>query len=278
MQTQCAGKIANLGPALILAALLPLLLVSPVAAVGVLDLAWTEPTTNNDGSQLIDLSSYRIYVGTSSGPCPGPFFMEIPSSTPAPTGMEVTHHLTGLNAGEIYFVQVTAVDASGNESVCSNEASGQARDNPGVNPVPASGENPVPASGGGGGGGGCFIATAAFGSPLAPQVHLLRNFRDRHLLPYSPGQALVHLYYRLSPPFADIIAGSDTLRAIVRFGLLPILAWTTLVLWSPPLGLAALLLTVGLLLWPTLLLLRKFRVRRSSFDIRINPFGSSVGR
>jgi len=241
----------TLGRALILAAALSLLFVSPVAAVGVLDLAWTEPTTNVDGSQLTDLASYRVYVGISSGPCPGSLFLEVPSSTSTPTGMEVTYQLRGLNVGETYFVQVTAVDTSWNESSCSNEASGQAKDNPGEGP--------------GGGGGGCFIATAAYGSPLEPQVQLLRSFRDRHLLPYSPGQALVRLYYRLSPPLADIIGGSDTLRAIVRVGLMPILAWTTLVLWSPPLGLATLLLTVGLVLWPTLRLLRHFRAIKLTF-------------
>jgi hypothetical protein len=156
--------------------------------------------------------------------------------------------LTGLNVGETYFVQVTAVDTSGNESSCSNEASGQARDDPGATTN--------------GGGGGCFIATAAFGSPLAPQVQLFRDFRNQHLLPYTIGRTFVHLYYRLSPPLADIIAGSDTLRAIVRVSLLPIIAWTTLVLWSPPLGLATLLLPIGLLLWPTLRLLRNLLARR----------------
>lgn len=252
MRTDRVLELTNLGPALILAVVLPLFLASPVAAVGVLDLAWTEPTKNVDDTPLEDLEKYRVYVGTSTGPCPGSIFVEVPSSTPTPTGVEVTYHLSGLNAGETYFVQVTAVDTSGNESACSIEASGPAKDNPGESPVAATG----------GGGGGCFIATAAYGSPLASQVQLLRNFRDRHLLPYRIGRTFVHLYYRLSPPLADVIAASETLRAVVRVGLLPILAWVTLLLWSPPLGLAALLLTLALLLWPSILLLRHLLSRR----------------
>ena len=71
---------------------------------------------------------------------------------------------------------------------------------------------------------GCFIATAAYGSPLAPQVQHLRTFRDRFLMPYSLGQWFVDLYYRYSPPLAEVLAQHDNLRAVVRTGLLPLIS------------------------------------------------------
>ena len=82
---------------------------------------------------------------------------------------------------------------------------------------------------GGGGSSGCFIATAAFGSPLAPQVDTLRTFRDRVLLTNPPGRLFVALYYRTSPPLADFIAGHDLLRAGVRTLLRPLIWLATLV-------------------------------------------------
>ena len=91
---------------------------------------------------------------------------------------------------------------------------------------------PAPASSGG----GCFIATAAFGSPLAPQVQLLREVRDTYLLPYGPGRVLVDWYYAVSPGVAGVIGRSETLRAVVRFALMPLLGWATLALWSPAIG------------------------------------------
>ena len=77
--------------------------------------------------------------------------------------------------------------------------------------------------GGGGGGGGCFIATAAFGSQLAPQVRLLRQFRDTILLAHPLGQRFVALYYTYSPPIANYIAVHGWLRAMVRICLYPLI-------------------------------------------------------
>ena len=84
--------------------------------------------------------------------------------------------------------------------------------------------------GGGGGGGGCFIATAAYGSPMASHVNILREFRDRFLLESWIGKALVNLYYKYSAPVANIIVEHANLRAVVRLCLLPAvgISWVAL--------------------------------------------------
>jgi len=91
-------------------------------------------------------------------------------------------------------------------------------------------ETPSIPSSDGGGGGGCFIATAAYGSLMEPHVKVLRDFRDRFLLVNKIGKGFVNLYYTYSPPMADFIAKHDSLRAMVRLSLLPVVgvSWIAL--------------------------------------------------
>jgi hypothetical protein len=69
---------------------------------------------------------------------------------------------------------------------------------------------------------GCFIATAAWGSALAPDVDAMRKVRDR-LRPQSTMFAVAtDLYYRSGPAAAEVLRRSDTARALVRRFLGPI--------------------------------------------------------
>jgi hypothetical protein len=74
-------------------------------------------------------------------------------------------------------------------------------------------------------GGGCFIATAAYGSPTAEQLNVLREFRDVLLRESTAGSKLVALYYKLSPPVADFISGNSFLRTLVRELLVDPVVW-----------------------------------------------------
>jgi hypothetical protein len=62
----------------------------------------------------------------------------------------------------------------------------------------------------------CFIATAVYGSPLAPEVLEFRRFRDKYLLPSKLGRAFVSCYYFVSPPVASLISRYQFLRTITR--------------------------------------------------------------
>lgn len=63
---------------------------------------------------------------------------------------------------------------------------------------------------------GCFIATAAYGSPLAPEVIIFSRYRDEVLLNSRFGIAFTKIYYFTSPPFASLISKTNFLRGIVR--------------------------------------------------------------
>ena len=76
----------------------------------------------------------------------------------------------------------------------------------------------------------CFIATAAYGSQMAPEVDTFRAFRNQFLLTNKWGTKFVRFYYHYSPKYANIIAHSETLRSLARLFLWPLLGYAWLAL------------------------------------------------
>ncbi len=109
---------------------------------------------------------------------------------------------SGLNENANYYYTVAAYSLAGNSY--SNEA------------YAATGDDT----------GGCFIATAAYGSPMETHVKTLRDFRDRFLATNDTGRFLLRLYYKYSPPLAHYIAYHNIARSVIRWALLP-LVWTS---------------------------------------------------
>ena len=83
-------------------------------------------------------------------------------------------------------------------------------------------------------GGGCLIATATFGSELAPQVQQLREIRDNVVLETESGLAFMttfnQLYYSFSPTIADFERENSFFREFVKMSLTPLL--TTLSIFN----------------------------------------------
>jgi len=81
---------------------------------------------------------------------------------------------------------------------------------------------------------GCFIATAAYGTPMAEEMQVLREFRDEYLLTNPVGRAFVGFYYKVSPPMAEFITEHPSLKPMVRAGLLPAVVMSTLAVNTTP--------------------------------------------
>jgi hypothetical protein len=106
------------------------------ADAAAINVSWTAPTTNANGTPLTDLSGYRVYLATTTPTCPGGGSHAVSSSTSRPpAGQTVSSRVTGLTASTTYFVRITAVDTSGNESACSAVASGTAHSDITVTPT-----------------------------------------------------------------------------------------------------------------------------------------------
>lgn len=106
------------------------------------------------------------------------------------------------------------------------------------------------------GGGGCFIATAAYGSALAREVFVLREFRDHYLLNNPLGQIFVSFYYAISPPIADFLARHENLRGAVRIALYPAVGFSHAVMKVPR---ETMLLILSILFFIGLILVKRRR-------------------
>jgi len=101
--------------------------------------------------------------------------------------------------------------------------------------------------GGSGGGGGCVVATAAHGDYNAPEVRILRSFRDEYLLPRSGGVQAVRAYYEHGEPVALWIAERPWAQDATRAALaVPTgIAWS-LLNWNTGQRLCAAVFLLGL--------------------------------
>jgi hypothetical protein len=69
----------------------------------------------------------------------------------------------------------------------------------------------------------CLIATAAYGTPMASEVRILRVFRNEYLLTNPIGEGFVNTYYKVSPDIALFIKEHPILKSIVRNALTPLI-------------------------------------------------------
>ena len=116
----------------------------------------------------------------------------------------------------------------------------------------------------GGGGGGCFIATAAYGSPLHPHIDILRDFRDRYLMTNALGRKFVAMYYKYSPFVAERIAKHKILKVVVRIQLLPLVALSYSTVYFGPIMTAFVFVFIFMLC--------SFRNIGNTFDIKFFLF------
>jgi len=102
----------------------------------------------------------------------------------------------------------------------------------------------------------CCVATAAYGTPMAEELEILREFRDEYLLTNPVGKSLVEFYYKVSPPMAQFITEHPSLKPVARVGLAPAVALSTIAVNTTPAEKTAIvvllvLVSVALAVWAT---------------------------
>ena len=119
--------------------------------------------------------------------------------------------------------------------------------------------------------GGCLIATASYGSELAPQVQLLREVRDNMVLQTQSGMLFMdgfnHFYYSFSPTIANYERENPAFKEAVKLTLTPLLASLTLLQYTDidsehemlGYGIGLILLNIGMYFIAPAILITKIR-------------------
>ena len=119
--------------------------------------------------------------------------------------------------------------------------------------------------------GGCLIATAAFGSEMAPQVQFLREIRDNTVLQTESGSAFMtgfnQFYYSFSPAIADYERENPVFKEAVKLTLTPLLTSLTLLQYADidsesemlGYGISIILLNIGMYFVAPAILVMKVR-------------------
>ncbi|PKN54884.1 MAG: hypothetical protein CVU56_24160 [Deltaproteobacteria bacterium HGW-Deltaproteobacteria-14] len=193
---------------------------SVVGGDGRFEVAWTDDV--NDSADV----TYTVYWDETD------FTADALGTAKHKSGIDTTSvaiESSSVENGAVYFVRVTAVDQADNVSALSDS----------LTVTPEATQDfweGYQAAGGTDPGGYCFVATAAWGTPLAGELDTLRRFRDDVLMQSAGGRAFVADYYRWGRFAAAWIADKPALRAVARVLLTPLLWLAKLMLWAGPLA------------------------------------------
>jgi len=120
-------------------------------------------------------------------------------------------------------------------------------------------------------GGGCLIATATFGSELAPQVQQLRELRDNTILSTQSGATFMtgfnQFYYSFSPTIADFERENPLFRESVKLTITPMLTSLSILNYANidseqemlGYGVSLILLNIGMYFVAPVMLIHRFR-------------------
>jgi len=118
-------------------------------------------------------------------------------------------------------------------------------------------------------GGGCLIATATYGSEMAPQVQLLREIRDNQLMNTDSGVSFMtgfnQFYYSFSPHIADLERESTVFKEMVKIGITPMLSSLSIMSYAESdsealsYGIGVILMNVGMYFAAPMIIILKTR-------------------